>query len=107
MASSSAARSGAPYERGMCGYSARTGTPARTAGDAGSDGLVMMFAEANRIAMEHLDRKIDEVEARFDQRLNQRIADLKFDLLKWNFLFWVTQLAAIVGILNVMLRDIR
>jgi len=67
----------------------------------------MMFAEANRIAMEHLDRKIDEVEARFDQRLNQRIADLKFDLLKWNFLFWVTQLAAIVGILNVMLRDIR
>jgi len=76
-------------------------------GDAGSDGLVMMFAEANRIAMEHLDRKIDEVEARFDQRLNQRIADLKFDLLKWNFLFWVTQLAAIVGILNVMLRDIR
>jgi hypothetical protein len=76
-------------------------------GDAGSDGLVMMFAEANRIATERLERTVREVEERFDQRLNQKIADLRFDLLKWNFLFWVTQLAAIVGILNVMLRDIR
>jgi hypothetical protein len=76
-------------------------------GDAGSDGLVMMFAEANRIATERLERTVREVEERFDQRLNQKIADLRFDLLKWNFLFWVTQLAAIVGILNVMLRDVR
>jgi hypothetical protein len=67
----------------------------------------MMFAEANRIATERLERTVREVEERFDQRLNQKIADLRFDLLKWNFLFWVTQLAAIVGILNVMLRDIR
>ena len=76
-------------------------------GDAGSDSLVMMFAEANRIATERLERTVREVEERFDQRLNQKIADLRFDLLKWNFLFWVTQLAAIVGILNVMLRDLR
>lgn len=76
-------------------------------GDAGSDGLVMMFAEANRIATERLERTVREVEERFDQRLNQRMADLRFDILKWNFLFWVTQLAAIIGILNIMLRDIR
>ena len=76
-------------------------------GDAGSDGLVMMFAEANRIATERLEQTVREVDERFDQRLNEKIADLRFDLLKWNFLFWVTQLAAIVGILNVMLRDVR
>jgi hypothetical protein len=76
-------------------------------GDAGSDSLVMMFAEANRIATERLERTVREVEERFDQRLNQKIADLRFDLLKWNFLFWVTQLAAITGILNVMLRAAR
>jgi hypothetical protein len=76
-------------------------------GDAGSDGLVMMFAEANRLATERLERTIREVEERFDRELSQKIADLRFDLLKWNFLFWVTQLAAIVGILNVMLRDVR
>jgi hypothetical protein len=69
-------------------------------GDAGSDGLVMMFAEANRIATERLERTVREVEERFDQRLNQKISDLKFDLLKWNFLFWITQLAAIIGFLK-------
>ena len=69
-------------------------------GDAGSDGLVMMFAEANRIATERLERTVREVEERFDQRLNQRMADLRFDILKWNFLFWVTQLAAIIGFLR-------
>jgi len=67
----------------------------------------MMFAEANRIATERLEQTVREVDERFDQRLNEKIADLRFDLLKWNFLFWVTQLAAIVGILNVMLRDVR
>jgi hypothetical protein len=66
-----------------------------------------MFAEANRLATERLERTIREVEERFDRELSQKIADLRFDLLKWNFLFWVTQLAAIVGILNVMLRDVR
>jgi hypothetical protein len=76
-------------------------------GDAGSDGLVMMFAEANRLATERLERTIREVEERFDRELSRKIADLRFDLLKWNFLFWVTQLAAIIGILNVMLRDVR
>ena len=69
-------------------------------GDAGSDGLIMMFAEANRIATERLERTVREVEERFDQRLNQRMADLRFDILKWNFLFWVTQLAAIIGFLK-------
>lgn len=70
-------------------------------GDAGSDGLVMMFAEAYRIGNERLDQTVRELEERFDQRLNQRIADLKSDLLKWNFLFWVTQLAAMFGFLGL------
>ena len=71
-------------------------------GDAGSDGLVMMFAEAYRIGNERLDRTIRELDERFDHRLNERMADLRFDLLKWNFLFWVSQLAAMIGILSLM-----
>jgi hypothetical protein len=39
-------------------------------------------------------------EERFDQRLNQRMSDLRFDILKWNFVFWITQLAAIIGFLK-------
>ena len=35
------------------------------------------------------------------------MATLKFDLLKWNFLFWIGQLAALTAILGVMLRDVR
>jgi hypothetical protein len=87
-------------------------------GDAGSDGLLMMFAEAHRIGNELLDRRIAEVSERFDRKLAEelskfrvemieRMSDLRFDLLKWNFLFWIGQLAAIMGMLSWMLRDIR
>lgn len=87
-------------------------------GDAGSDGLVTMFAEAHRIGMEQLDRRIADVSERFDRKLAEeiskfrvemieRMSDLRFDLLKWNFLFWIGQLAAIMAMLSWMLRDIR
>lgn len=87
-------------------------------GDAGSDGLVMMFPDAHRMATEQLDRRIAEVSASFERRLaeeiskfrlemGERMSDLRFDLLKWNFLFWVGQLAAITAILSVMLRGVR
>ena len=56
--------------------------------------------------------------ASFEQRLNNELSkfrvemlremsDLRFDLLKWTFLFWVGQLAATIAVLNVMLRDVR
>lgn len=67
-------------------------------GDAASDGLVTMFAEAHRMAMEGVDRRLVELEARVERRL----ADLKFELLKWNFVFWIGQLAAMTAILNLM-----
>ena len=83
-------------------------------GDEGSDSLVMMFAEAYRIGTEQLDRRIAEVSASFDRKLAEELAKLrldmatlKFDLLKWSFLFWVAQLAATIAVLNAMLRDVR
>ena len=83
-------------------------------GDEGSDGLVMMFAEAYRLGTDQLDRRIAEVSASFDRKLAEEVAKLrldmatlKFDLLKWNFLFWIGQLAAMTAILSVMLRGLR
>lgn len=83
-------------------------------GDRGSDGLLMMFAEAHRIGNELLDRRMAEVSARFDKRLAEELsklrlemASLKFDLLKWSFLFWIGQVAVMTTILSWMLRDIR
>jgi len=74
----------------------------------------MMFAEAHRIGTEQLDRRIAESSASFDRKLSEELAKLrldmatlKFDLLKWNFLFWIGQLAALTAILSAMLRDVR
>jgi hypothetical protein len=85
-----------------------------TLGEEESDGLVMMFAEAHRIGTEQLDRRMAEASASFDRKLAELkselrldMATLKFDLLKWNFLFWVAQLAALTAILSAMLRDVR
>jgi hypothetical protein len=62
-----------------------------------------MFAEAHRIAMERLDRTVREL----DERWERRNADLTFELLKWTFVFWLGQLAAMTAILNLMLRGLR
>jgi hypothetical protein len=72
-------------------------------GDTGSDGLVMMSAEAHRIAVERLDRTVREL----DECWQRRNAELKAELLKWTFVFWIGQLAAMTAILNVMLRELR
>jgi hypothetical protein len=72
-------------------------------GDAGSDGLVMMFADAHRIATESFERRLAEEMS----KMRLEMATLKFDILKWNFLFWIGQLAAMTAILGIMLRNVR
>lgn len=83
-------------------------------GDVGSDGLVMMFADAHRIAAENLDRRIVEVSASFERRLGEEMsrlrlemAALKFDLLKWSFLFWLGQIGVMTAIMSLLLRGVR
>jgi hypothetical protein len=72
-------------------------------GDAPSDGLLTMFAEAHRLAVESFERRLDHNTALLTERFERRLADLRADLLKWSFLFWVGQLAAIAGLLGLML----
>jgi hypothetical protein len=85
----------------------------------------MMFAEAHRLATDsfqrslregeaRFQRSLAEAEARFERRLSEEsaqlrldMASLKFDLLKWSFLFWVGQLAVLVSVLGWMLRGVR
>lgn len=107
-----------------------------TLGDAGSDGLVTMFADAHRIATGSFERRVVEASASFDRKITEasvsfdrKVADasasferrlgeetsklrlemagLKFDLLKWNFFFWVGQLAAMTAIMSLLLRGVR
>jgi hypothetical protein len=53
---------------------------------------------------------------RFERRLTQEISGLRVDLVrelhgmradlfKWSFLFWIGQLAAVIGVLTFMLRN--
>ena len=72
-------------------------------GNAASDGLLTMFADAHRLAVESFERRLDHNTALLTERFERRLADLRADLLKWSFLFWVGQLAAIAGLLGLML----
>jgi hypothetical protein len=72
-------------------------------GEAGAHSLVTMFAEAHRLATASFERRLGEEMS----KMRLEMASLKFDLLKWTFLFWIGQLAALTAILSVMRRDVR
>jgi hypothetical protein len=72
-------------------------------GEAASEGLMTMFADAHRLATESFERRLDQNTALLTERFERRLADLRADLLKWSFLFWIGQLAAIAGMLAVLL----
>lgn len=98
-------------------------------GDVASEELVLMFADAHKLAVksfEHrLDERLGELSASVDRRLaesaramsesvdhrlkteigafrlemTRALGDLRFDVLKWNFLFWSTTMTALLGLL--------
>ena len=76
-------------------------------GSAAADALLNMFAEAHRLAVESFERRLDYNNTLLTERFERRLADLRADLLKWSFLFWIGQLAAtaalLTGLLNLML----
>jgi hypothetical protein len=68
--------------------------------------------------VESSNRTVREAEERFKHHLNeelskfrvemiQQMSDLRVDVLRWNFLFWIGQLAATIGILSFLLRNVR
>jgi hypothetical protein len=64
-----------------------------------------MFADAHRLATESFERRLDQNAALLTERFERRLADLRADLLKWSFLFWIGQVAAIAGMLAMLLPD--
>lgn len=83
-------------------------------GDEASEELVMMFADAHKNAADSFERRLDfrlaEINRTIDHRLNteigafrlemtKAIGDLRFDLLKWTFLFWTAQFTLLLGLL--------
>ena len=73
------------------------------------------------LTTEYLDQRlghlestlIDQVEHRLGQResliierFERRLAETRVDILKWSFLFWIGQVAAVGGMLSFALRSI-
>ena len=72
-------------------------------GDAGSDGLLTMFADTHRLAVDSFERRLDAQSTLLTERFDRRVAELRADLLKWSFLFWIGQLGAVAAILGLLL----
>jgi hypothetical protein len=54
-----------------------------------------MLADASDIAVERFDRRLSEETG----KLRLDFAEMKVDLLKWSFLFWIGQVAVLAGII--------
>ncbi len=72
-------------------------------GESASDGLVDMFAEAHALATESFERRLGQELATMRIEMGVNLANLRADVLKWSFLFWIGQLAAMTGILSLLL----
>ena len=69
------------------------------------------------LTAEYLEQRLGHLEERFGQRFThlesllierfeRRLAETRGDVLKWSFLFWVGQVAAIAGMLAFFLRSL-
>ena len=57
-----------------------------------------------KVLEERFDKKIDTSIAHLRTELKTDIANTKADLIKWMFLFWIGQVATIIGILLVFFK---
>lgn len=71
-------------------------------GDAASDGMLEMFADAHMLATESFERRLGDELAKMRFEIGSSLANLRSELLKWCFLFWIGQLAAMTGILSLL-----
>ena len=68
-------------------------------GEPASEGLQMMFADAHRMATESFERRLADEMGRMRLEMDAGFSNLKFEILKWSFVFWIGQMAAIVGLI--------
>jgi len=69
-----------------------------TFGDEIANELVEWFNQVDATYRSDL-REINELNfARFEAKLDQRIAELRSELIKWMFLFWVGNVATTIGV---------
>ena len=72
-------------------------------GDKVVDELVGLLNDVDANFKAELREQNDRTLALFDARLEQRLADLKAELIKWMFLFWLGTVATMLGFGRLLL----
>ena len=57
-----------------------------------------------RTEMAHLRSEMREEMVRMDSGLRQEISSTRTEILRWSFVFWIGQLAAMAGLLSFMMK---
>jgi hypothetical protein len=57
------------------------------------------------VAAERFERRVTEEISGLRVDLVRELHGMRADLFKWSFLFWIGQLAAVIGVLTFMLRN--
>jgi hypothetical protein len=68
-------------------------------GDAIVNELVEWLNQVDVALRDEMHRINDAAYLRFEARFEQRLSELKADLLKWMFVFWATNMLAILGLM--------
>ena len=58
------------------------------------------------LTTDYLDQRLGHLESLLIERFERRLAETRVELLKWSFLFWIGQVAAIAGMLAFVLRSL-
>ena len=74
-----------------------------------TDGLVELLDSEKEhvlnLAAERFDRRLTEEVSVLRVEIIRELHATRVDLFKWSFLFWIGQVAAVIGILTFMLRN--
>lgn len=73
-------------------------------GDKLVDELVGLLNDVDATFKAELRELNERNLARFDAKLERRLADLKAELIKWMFLFWLGTVATMLGFGRILLR---
>ncbi len=85
-------------------------TVRRKLGDEASEGLVEMFGLYHQLTSERFERRLAEEISGLRLEMHQGFAAIRQEMslghvawLRWSFLFWIGQVAALAGMLAFML----
>ena len=79
-------------------------------GPQATEGLSEMFAQYHEFATDRFERRLTEVQFELRRELHEglagiriEMANMRADVIRWNLVFWVGQVAAMVAALSIML----